>query len=154
MQILVEPHVRPAGFFRVKAARLQVVAGKILSLGGMDRLSQRDTGGLRRELLSFPGIGEETADAILLYAFNRPVVVIDAYLRRLMSRLLGTGEGKSVPDDRNIRALVASTIPRVRDLSEFHALIVAHGKQTCRPRPHCASCCLLRVCPGSAAGGS
>ena len=139
----LEGLVRPAGFYRTKAARLRGLGQFLLREGGVEQLAAFPTGELRRLLLTLPGIGPETADAIVLYAFGRPVVVIDAYLRRLSCRLLGTFEP---PSDDDLRASIASAITATADLNEFHALVIAHGKTVCAPRPDCSRCALRSGC--------
>jgi len=79
--------IRSAGYFNVKARRLKSFCVWYLEQGGYDALRERDTETLRAGLLSVNGIGPETADDILLYAFERPVFVIDAYTRRIFIRL-------------------------------------------------------------------
>jgi endonuclease-3 related protein len=93
------------------------------------------------------GIGPETADDILLYAFHRPVFVIDAYTRRIFHRL---GFIHGTEDYETLRRLFEDTLgPDVALYNEYHALIVRHGKDICRARPKCALCCLARICPAS-----
>jgi endonuclease-3 related protein len=136
--------LRPSGYFNVKARRLQAYCQWLLAEGGEGELARRDTDTLRRELLSVHGIGPETADDILLYAFDRPVFVIDAYTRRLFSRL-GLIDG-SEPYEV-LRALFENTLASDPQLfNEYHALIVIHAKDTCRPRPRCDQCCLAGQC--------
>ena len=80
----VEEAVRCTGFFRVKTRRLRALARFVLeTYGSVEAMARAPTDGLRRALLDVPGIGEETADAILCYAFGRCSFVIDAYTRRL-----------------------------------------------------------------------
>ncbi|RMD71623.1 MAG: endonuclease, partial [Gammaproteobacteria bacterium] len=86
-QELLEERIRPAGCFRVKARRLKTLCAWYLQQGGFEALRRWPTGKLRHALLAIHGIGPETADDILLYAFSRPVFVIDAYTRRIFSRL-------------------------------------------------------------------
>ena len=91
-----------------------------------------------RELLAIPGIGPETADSILLYALGRPVFVVDAYTRRVLSR------HRLLPHDagyEDVRAFFERHLPSdPRLFNEYHALLVAVGKEYCRSRPHCAEC--------------
>ncbi|MDE2088595.1 MAG: endonuclease [Gammaproteobacteria bacterium] len=140
--------LRPVGYFNVKARRLRSVCRWYLEQGGMDALRRRDTAALRAALLSVHGIGPETADDILLYAFARPVFVIDAYTRRVFSRLGMIGGGEPYEDLRGRfeRALG----PGAPVFNELHALIVRHGKDVCRARPRCAACCLAEICPSAA----
>jgi endonuclease-3 related protein len=94
--------------------------------------------------LSVHGVGPETADDILLYAFDRPVFVIDAYTRRLLGRL---GHPQAQASYEEFRAsLEAALGADVGLFNEYHALIVAHGKGVCRPRPRCDQCVLSRKC--------
>lgn len=141
--------IRPAGYFNVKALRLRNFCHWYIEHGGEKKLRSIDTAALRHALLSVNGIGPETTDDILLYAFHRPVFVIDAYTRRLFSRLRML-EGDEPYEE--MRGLIEARLRRgKRDpvplYNEFHALIVRHGKDVCRPRPKCASCCLASRCP-------
>lgn len=137
--------LKPSGYFNLKAARLKHLCRWLLEQGGERKLRKRPTASLRHDLLSVHGIGPETADDILLYAFERPVFVIDAYTRRIFSRLgLVTGEESYA----TLRAWFETNVPPdVAVYNEYHALIVAHGKDVCRPRPRCGDCGLRRRCP-------
>jgi len=141
--------LRPAGYFNVKAQRLQAFCRFLLDAGGEAALADLATAELRRRLLAVHGIGPETADDILLYAFARPVFVIDAYTRRLLRRLgLATGEeGYEV-----LRGGIEQALgPDPATFNELHALIVHHAKMACSVRPRCAACCLRRICPQAGA---
>ncbi len=140
--------LRPSGYFNIKAERLQTFCRWLLESGRQQDLEHLPTRELRHALLSVKGVGPETADDMLLYAFGRPVFVIDAYTRRLFSRLgLITGE----EGYETLRALVEETFGRSGEqaplFNEFHALIVAHAKDYCRKRPLCRGCPLARRCP-------
>ena len=140
----LEPLVRPAGTLRMKAARLQAMAQWYVDSGGWKRLAARSTPELRTELLDLSGIGAETADDILVYAFERPVFVVDAYARRILSRY-GWAEGDE-PYAR-LSETVAHAIGRdAALLGEFHALLVEHGKRHCRATPRCGGCPLAVQC--------
>jgi len=137
--------LKPSGYFNIKAKRLRNFCAWYLAAGGRRKLSALDTRELRHGLLSVNGIGPETADDILLYAFGRPVFVVDAYTHRIFSRLgmLGGDEGYE-----HTRAYFECTLgPEAQLFNEFHALIVRHGKEVCRPRPRCGACCLAARCP-------
>lgn len=144
--------IRPAGYFNVKAKRLKNLCHWLVEQGGVrqvDRLSDKQ---LRRELLSVNGVGPETADDIVLYAFSRPVFVIDTYTRRIFSRLGLIDENETYESLRRLfESVLANEIPereeQVRVFNEYHALIVIHAKTACRKRPHCDNCCLRRQCP-------
>jgi endonuclease-3 related protein len=132
--------VRPAGTWRLKARRLRALASFFLARDGgrLDRLRSAPVETLRAELLAVPGIGPETADAILLYALGRPVFVADAYTRRVLSR------HRMVPADiryEELRSLLEARLPGDPALfNELHALLVAVAKSHCRARPRCEGC--------------
>ncbi|MGD2020202.1 MAG: endonuclease [Thiohalocapsa sp.] len=140
--------LRPVGYFNVKAARLRAFCAALLEAGGEAALAAEDTASLRRRLLAMHGIGPETADDILLYAFGRPVFVVDAYTRRLFVRLgvLEDGAGYEV-----IRGLFEQALgPDTALFNEYHALIVRHAKDICRARrPRCGDCVLRAQCPSA-----
>jgi endonuclease-3 related protein len=139
--------IRPAGYFNVKARRLRAFCHAFVADGGLTGLSRLDTPTLRERLLAVNGVGPETADDMLLYAFERPVFVVDAYTRRLFARLglLAGDEGYETIRHAFERALGADTAL----FNEYHALIVRHAKAACRTRPRCAGCCLNALCPAA-----
>lgn len=143
--------LRPAGYFNVKARRLQRFCAAYLAAGGAEGLSAMETGALRGWLLAVHGVGPETADDILLYAFERPVFVVDAYTRRIFARL-GCLRGEEGYDALR-RTFEAVLDPDVALFNEYHALIVLHGKGVCRARPSCDACCLRGSCPYPDASG-
>jgi len=144
----LETLIRPAGFFRQKAENLQSFSEILCSRYGGDltAMLDGDLAGVRTSLLSLRGVGPETADAILLYAGKRPSFVVDAYTRRLFTRL-GLLEGDEGYEA--IRALFMDNLPHEVELfNEYHALIVEECKTFCRKRvPSCAPCPLLACCP-------
>lgn len=142
-------HLRPSGYFNVKARRLARYCEWYLARGGIGPLGRLSTGDLRKQLLAVHGIGPETADDILLYAFGRPVFVIDAYTRRIFSRLGMVGGDE--PYER-LRSRFEEALPPDPALfNEYHALIVRHAKEVCRPSPACARCVLKPICPAGTA---
>lgn len=133
--------IRPAGYYRVKARRLRNLLGHLARRhgGSVARMLRTPSRPLREELLAVSGIGPETADSILLYAAGRPVFVVDAYTRRVLSR-----HGLCRPDERydRVQAVFTGALPPDAALfNEYHALLVRLGKEHCRPRaPRCADC--------------
>jgi len=133
--------IRPSGFFNVKSKRLKEWFGFLRSHGckrDLRALERIPTEELRKKLISVKGIGPETADSILLYALERPIFVVDAYTKRIFSRhgfVSGTADYHEVQDlfTRNLK-------PSVNLFNEYHALLVALGKEYCRPKPKCDSC--------------
>jgi endonuclease-3 related protein len=141
--------IRPCGYYNAKALKLKSLAqwlGESCD-DDLNRLFANDTDALRQELLSIHGVGEETADSILLYVGGKPVFVIDAYTRRIISRLGLAPEGVSYAA---CRALFMDNLPADSELfNEYHALLVSLAKDVCRPRPLCQRCCLADICPSS-----
>ncbi len=136
--------IRPAGTFNVKARRLRAFIDWLWTRfdGALDRMFAVSLHTLREELLGIPGIGRETADAILLYAGGLPTFVVDAYTARILAR---HGLIDSSADYEEIKDLFESNLPQdVQLFNEYHALLVQAGKLHCRPRPRCEGCPLER----------
>jgi endonuclease-3 related protein len=126
--------VRSSGYFNQKAKKLKAIAALFSLPGALTPAAVPS----RETLLSHWGIGPETADSILLYAFHVPVFVVDAYTRRILSRI-GLIGGRESYDD--IQAVFHESMEQKTALfNEYHALIVQHAKRHCRLRPDCASC--------------
>jgi endonuclease III related protein len=149
--------IRPSGFYTRKAPALKAFVAMLdLEFGGsLERLSGARTDVVRSRLLALPGVGPETADAILLYALGHPVPVADEYLRRIAARhqLINPEPQKNV---RGYEALVQLTGDafsadaagdRARLFNEFHALSVAVGKAHCGRTPDCSHCPLAGDLP-------
>jgi len=139
--------IRPAGYYNIKARRLRAFTEMIYSRhhDRLEHLLAMATQPLRDELLAVNGIGPETADSMILYAADRPVFVIDAYTRRFLSRH-GWIEGTEAYDE--LAHLFVACVQRDRRLyNEYHALVVALGKNLCRSRPNCAECPLRVLLP-------
>jgi endonuclease-3 related protein len=132
--------IRSSGYYNVKAHRLRAFIDYVISNygGSMARMKKGATKTLRNELLAINGIGQETADSILLYALERPVFVIDAYTRRVLSRhdIIDMKAGYEEYQDLFHSELDAD----VRLFNEYHALLVRVGKEYCRPQPRCDGC--------------
>jgi endonuclease-3 related protein len=134
--------IKPSRYYNIKAARLKRFVRFLRTRYGLNlslMFAQRPSI-LRQELLAVPGIGPETADSILLYAGGVPSFVADTYTRRILSR-----HGLVPPDATYdaIQALFMGNLPPDATLyNEFHALLVAVGKDHCRPVPRCAMCTL------------
>lgn len=131
--------IRPAGFWKAKATAIREIARFFVK--GVD--GEKSTSLLKSELISIKGVGDETADAILLYALDRPVFVVDRYTRRLLTRL-----GINPPSGyRALQKFLEDKLPKETELyKEYHALIVRHNKSFCRSSPSCSDCCLKQIC--------
>lgn len=145
----VEEAIRPAGYHTQKARTLAAVAALIEGGHGgrLDRFLRQPASDLRDALLGIPGIGPETADAILLYAAGRPVFVIDAYTRRILAR---HSEARGDEPYESLRRRFEAELPAEAPLfNQFHALLVRAGKEHCRKRaPDCRGCPLEPFLPG------
>lgn len=127
--------IKPAGYYNQKARRLKTLAEWFLELKG--RIPERE------ELLSLKGVGPETADSVLLYAFKQPSFVVDAYTRRVISNL-GLAEEKAKYSE--IKALFEENLPEnLAIYQEYHALLVEHAKRYYQKKINYSRCPLLRI---------
>jgi endonuclease-3 related protein len=142
--------IQPSGFYTRKAPALKAFVSMldIECDGSIEKLAAMPTAVLRKRLLDLPGIGPETADAILLYALGHAVPVADEYLRRIAERhgLLESAPGRAKISydeltDLTRRAFAGHAKDSHRRLfNEFHALTVAVGKAHCGRTAHCENC--------------
>lgn len=138
--------IRPCGYYNAKARKLKSLAHWLGQRyeDNLDKLFAQDMAPLREQLLSVYGIGEETADSIILYAAAKPIFVIDAYTRRILSRL---GLAASHHSYGALQSLFRDNLPHdTRLFNEYHALLVCLGKDVCRRHPLCPRCCLKDMC--------
>ncbi|MDR0947020.1 MAG: endonuclease [Ruminococcus sp.] len=138
--------IRPSGFFNQKAMYLKAVTEWYGRYGFSpmkirESADKNGTPKVRAELLNIHGVGRETADSILLYAFDLPVFLVDAYTKRLFNRM-PVGAGK---DYDEIRLFVEKTLDE-KFYNNFHALIVINAKEYCRVKPFCEECPLNLHC--------
>ncbi|MEE8185506.1 MAG: endonuclease III domain-containing protein [Thermodesulfobacteriota bacterium] len=136
--------IRSAGYFNIKSKRLKAFLDYLFDRyeGNLEELFKERVEVLRGELLSVDGIGEETADSILLYAGRYPVFVVDSYTRRILSR------HHLIPSDASYSEIQRLFIENLKQderlFNEYHALIVKVGKELCRNRnPLCNMCPLM-----------
>ena len=136
--------IRPSGFFNQKSDLLQRFSLFYMNQGKTSGLKKWPKSTLRKQLLDISGIGPETADSILLYALDKPVFVVDAYTRRIFTRL---GLLPDKIDYDGIQNYFQQRLtPTLLMFQEYHALIVEHAKRHCRPKPACDSCPLYTIC--------
>ncbi len=137
--------IRSAGYYNIKAKRLKNFINWLFQNydGQLINLENLNTDQLRTELLAVKGIGRETADSILLYAFDREIFVIDAYTARVAVR---HGLIEPQADYEQLRELFQSNLPRDSQLfNEYHALFVKVGKEFCKPKARCPGCPLEKL---------
>lgn len=130
--------IRPSGYYNVKARRLKSFIKYLVEEHDGNVQAMGEIGDVRSRLLAVNGIGRETADSIILYAIERPIFVIDAYTKRILSRhgFLDIDE-----DYDDFQTLFHDSLQRDTALyNEFHALFVMTGKHYCKPIPKCEGC--------------
>ena len=137
--------IRSSGYYNVKTRRLkaflQFLCGEYE--GDVERMFEEDIWDLRDRLLGIKGIGEETADSILLYAGNKPVFVVDLYTRRILQRhnIINGNPGYV-----EIQKLFMDNLPNsARLFNQYHALLVNTGKHFCKTTPRCQGCPLETI---------
>ncbi|MEA3560313.1 MAG: endonuclease III domain-containing protein [Candidatus Omnitrophota bacterium] len=132
--------IKPAGYYNIKAERLKNFVNFLFReyQGSIKKMFAIPAGRLRQELLKINGVGNETADSIILYAAEKPVFVVDAYTRRILLR------HQIIPQEYKygqIQSIFEKNLPKDHLLyNEFHALIVKLGKDYCRKKPQCKLC--------------
>ncbi|WP_084728059.1 endonuclease III domain-containing protein [Thermosipho atlanticus] len=136
--------IKPAGFFNIKADRLKNLLNFLAHYNfEVEKLKKYETYDLRKELLNIKGIGKETADSILLYALNKPILVVDTYTKRILERMYGIKEN----DYEKVQSIFHESYPRKTKLfQQLHGLIVEHAKAVCRKKPLCNQCKLSQKC--------
>jgi endonuclease-3 related protein len=138
--------IHPCGYYNAKAQKLKAFAhwlGEQYN-DNLGKLFANHINHLRQQLLAIYGIGEETADSIILYAANKPIFVIDAYTRRIISRI-GLAPAHNTYTD--YQTLFMTNLPADTGLfNEYHALLVCLAKDVCQPHPLCQQCCLNDMC--------
>ena len=132
--------IKPSGYFNQKAKRLIIVTNQF----DIKAVKKHDLWTARKKLLDINGIGPETADSILLYAFEKPIFVIDAYTKRVFTRL-GVSLEKQTYDAFQ-EYFMSNLTHDVKLFNEYHALIVRHCKVSCKVKPDCEECCLKNMC--------
>jgi len=144
---ILAPLLRPSLYYNQKALRLKGFADFLAETCGfdLDRLFTEDLSDLRARLLALKGLGPETVDSILLYAGGLPVFVVDAYTKRLLSRL---GHAVERLDYHQLQDYICARIPQEVTLyNDFHAQIVRQCKDFCKKTSLCSGCPLRAVCP-------
>lgn len=135
--------IQSSGYYNQKASNIKLFV-KFLHEKPISKLIKLETLQLREILLALKGVGPETADSMLLYGFYKPSFVIDAYTKRIFSRL---GFFNSEIEYSDIQEMFHYGLSKdVQLFNEFHALIVEHAKRHCKKEPDCLGCCLREEC--------
>lgn len=133
--------IKPSGYYNQKTKKLKDFISYIHKYydGSLEMLFKSKT--LREELLSINGIGPETADSMILYAANKPIFVIDAYTKRIFSRL-----GYKQQSYEEFQKLFMENLTKdAKMFNEYHALLVNLGKNLCKKKPLCKYCPLNKM---------
>ncbi len=141
----LQQYIHSSGFYKQKASRLKKFSQYLMDEydGDLSALLSKPFPEARKELLSLPGIGLETADSMLLYEGNHPVFIVDAYTKRVFRRLGLT----RIDDYELIRRIVEAKMGKDPEVfKQFHALIVELGKNYCKKEPLCGECPLREDC--------
>ncbi len=139
--------IRPSGFYNQKAQCLKDLTAWFYKYDfSVDNIKSQDMPKIRRELLEIKRIGHETADSILLYAFDSPVFIIDSYTRRIFNRV-GLNTPRKYDD---FRLLIEDGLRQSECLvdlyKEYHGLLVTHAKEACLKKPKCQKCGVNQYC--------
>lgn len=139
----LEAHIRPCGFYKAKARTIKALVDWFRQYGfDCQSVQKMPMQQLRKELLAIRGIGAETADVILVYAFYKPAFVVDAYTRRFLQRL-----GYGFSSDDAVRAFFTGTLPRdAHTYGWCHWLILEHCISVCKKTPICRHCPFTEHC--------
>jgi len=136
--------IKPAGFFNQKAVYLKELTTWFAKYDfDVQQVARIPLDELRQELLAVKGVGPETADSILLYAFGLPSFVIDAYTMRICGRIpveIGSNYKSAKKAFENSLPLDATLF------NHYHALIVTHAKRHCLKKPNCSGCPVRKHC--------
>ncbi len=138
--------IRSSGYYRVKARKLKSFAAVVMEDfgGNLEELLKIQMPDLREKLLTIWGIGDETADDIILYAAEQPSFVIDKYTMRIVDRLGWKVEGNGY---KHYQLLFTKRIQADADLfNEYHALLDRHASLVCRTKPACEICRISDMC--------
>lgn len=139
----LEELIRPCGFYKAKARTIKAILAWYRQYHfEQEKVRQVPVSKLRKELLGIRGVGAETADVILVYAFYKPSFIIDAYTRRFLARM-----GHSFADDDAIRHFFQTSLPEDTEIyGWYHWLILDHCITVCRKSPKCEKCLIKTDC--------
>lgn len=139
----LEQLISPCGFYKAKARTIQALAAWYRRYQfDRQKVQNIPMADLRKELLSIRGIGAETADVILVYAFYQPSFVVDAYTRRFLLRI-----GYEFTDDTAIKNFFETGLPKEAELyGRYHWLLLEHCISACKKSPQCDQCKLKERC--------
>jgi endonuclease-3 related protein len=141
--------IRSSGYYRIKADRLKSFINFLFQEYGGDlkRMKRERLGELRERLLGVKGVGPETADSILLYGLKKPIFVVDAYTKRILSRHGLISENASYEEIQKL--FMDHLTCKEKLFNEYHALLVHLGKTLCKKKPKCDACPIKSIAHGA-----
>lgn len=141
--------IKPVGLRRSKARCLIEFSKRVTEIGGLEKLRTMDIEVVRSFLLSIKGIGRETADAIILFALNKPTFPVSEYVKRVLGRVLSLER----TDYETLRKIIVGHFRnQLYPLKLLYAGITTVGKYYCKRRPKCHECPLNRLCENKLSG--
>jgi len=142
----IEEYLKVAGLYRNKAKTIKQVSKIIVEKFHSDltRILSMSLEQARETLLQLPGIGPKTADVVLLFCSENPIIPVDTHVNRVAKRL---GLAPAQGDYETVRVSLQSLYSS-KDYLEVHVLFISHGRKYCRARnPLCNICPLSKRCP-------
>ena len=140
----LRPHIEVAGLYEIRSRRIIALSTTVLERfgGNLDAILRRPTDEARQELMSLKGVGPKTADILLAFRGNRPVMPVDTNIFRVSGRI-GLAAGRQY---ERTRAALEEVIPE-KKLGEMHFTLIQLGREICKPRrPLCPLCPIARLC--------
>ena len=137
--------IKPSGFYKQKTNTIIALLNAIkTTYKNIEEMEDNNKENLRTFLLSIKGIGNETADSILLYALNKNAFVIDAYTKRIISRIYNTNSKISYTE---LQSLIIASIPEdINIYKKLHGQFVELAKDSCKKKPICERCAMAKIC--------
>ncbi len=143
---LIAEAIRPAGMYRLRSKTLKAIASEVLARydGALSKVVSLPYPEARAELMSLPGVGEKTADVVLLFSAGKSVLPVDRHIARISKRLEIVSQNAGYDDIRLVLEAAMST----SDFLSAHILLIQFGRDTCKAQnPHCHQCMLRDICP-------
>jgi len=140
----IKPHIEVAGLYEIRSRRIIALSKTVLERfgGDLDAILRRPTDEARQELMGLKGVGPKTADILLAFRGNRPVMPVDTNIFRVSGRI-GLVEGRNY---ERTRAALEKVIPE-KKLGEIHFALIQLGRDICKPRrPLCTVCPIASLC--------
>jgi len=131
--------LRPLGLFLRRSRDLKKTAKLIID-------NNNEVPETKKELMNLPGVGEYIANAVLCFAFNKPVPIIDANVGRIMKRVYSFPVKNAPSRDKNLEKFMQDLIPK-SNFKEFNLALLDLAALICLPKnPKCLECPVSKIC--------